>query len=111
VPKCKRETVRAEVHARSEINKLLAAAPEGRDRALLSLLYACGPRRDETRLLKTGDLDSERGQLRVRRGKGAKERVLPLPAHRFAALRLYRKGSDPRKGQAFLFAVHRFSWA
>ena len=38
VPKCKRETVRAEVYARSEMTKLLAAAPAGRDRALLSLL-------------------------------------------------------------------------
>jgi len=94
---CKRETVRAEVYARSEITKLLAAAPEGRDRALLSLLYACGMRRDEARLLKTGDLDNERGQLRVRRGKGAKERVLPLPAHRFAALRLYWKNERARR--------------
>lgn len=91
LPRCKRETVRAEVYAPSEIAKLLAAAPEGRNRALLSLLYACGLRRDEARLLKTDDLDSERGQLRVRRGKGAKERVLPLPVHQFAALRLYWK--------------------
>lgn len=89
VPKCKRDTVRAEVYARSEIARLIAAAEPGRDHALLSLIYACGLRRDEARLLKTSDLDAERGEIRVRRGKGAKERVIPLPAHQFALLREY----------------------
>jgi len=91
VPKCKRDTVRAEVYARTEIARLLAATEPGRDHALLSLLYACGLRRDEARLLKTSDLDRARGELRVRRGKGAKERVVPVPAHLFATLSAYWK--------------------
>lgn len=91
VPKCKRETVRAQVYARSEIARLLAAAEPGRDHALLSLVYACGLRREEARLLKTSDLDRARGEVRVRRGKGAKERVIPLPAHLFAMLGAYWK--------------------
>jgi site-specific recombinase XerD len=91
LPRCRRETRRAEVYAPSELAALLRAAAPGRDRMLLSVIYACGLRRDEARLLQTGDLDGPRGQLRVRRGKGAKERVLPLPAHLLAALRAYWK--------------------
>lgn len=89
IPRCRRETRRAEVYAVSEIKALLAAATTGRDRMLLSVLYACGLRRDEARLLQTGDLDAPRSQLRVRRGKGAKERVLPLTVELLTDLRSY----------------------
>ena len=89
IPRCKRASTRAEVYAPSEIAAILRAAPAGRDRMLLTLIYSCGLRRDESRLLQTGDLDGPRGQLRVRRGKGGKPRVLPLPAARLAELRAY----------------------
>ncbi len=100
IPRCRRETRRAEVYAMSEIEALLAAANPGRDRMLLSVLYACGLRRDEARLLQTGDLDAPRSQLRVRRGKGAKERVLPLTVGLLADLRTYwRRERAGRPGQ------------
>jgi integrase/recombinase XerD len=44
----------------------------------LMTVYACGLRISETRDLKTSDIDRARMQLRVRNGKGAKGRVLPL---------------------------------
>jgi len=91
VPHCKRATTRAEVYALTEITALLAAAPEGRDRAFLTTVYACGLRLDEALHLQTGDLDVARAQLRVRRGKGAKERVLPLPMSLLEQLRAYWK--------------------
>lgn len=87
VPRGKRATTRAEVYAPAEIAALLAAAPEYRDRVFLTIVYACGLRLDEARHLQTGDVDAARGQLRVRRGKGAKERVLPLPVSLLEQLR------------------------
>lgn len=89
VPKCKRDVTRAEVYAQSELAAILRAATPGRDRMLLTLIYACGLRRDEARLLQTGDIDAPREQLHVRRGKGGKPRVLPLPAPRLEQLRAY----------------------
>lgn len=89
VPHCKRATTRAEVYALSEIAALLAAAPAGRDRAFLTMIYACGLRLDEALHLQTADLDVPRMQLRVRRGKGAKERVLPLAIQLLELLRAY----------------------
>ena len=44
----------------------------------LMTVYACGLRLAEARHLKTTDIDRARMQLRVRKGKGGKERVLPL---------------------------------
>jgi integrase/recombinase XerD len=111
VPHCRRATTRAEVYALSEIAALLAAAPVGRDRAFLSTVYACGLRLDEARHLQTADLDVARAQLRVRRGKGCKERVLPLPASLLELLRDYwrrqrrhRPDYFPGEKNAWLFA-------
>jgi integrase/recombinase XerD len=118
VPRGKRATTRAEVYAPSEIVALLAAAPAGRDRTFLTTVYACGLRLDEARHLQTADLDAARLQLRVRRGKGAKERVLPLPISLLAQLRAWwrtervqRAGYFPGERNAWLFQGQRIGRA
>jgi integrase/recombinase XerD len=78
VPHIKYATRRAEVYARSELKAILSAPSQPRDRAFLMTVYACGLRISEAKDLKTSDIDRPRMQLRVRKGKGAKERVLPL---------------------------------
>lgn len=49
-----------------------------RDRALLETLYSTGMRRLELANLKLYDLDTERGTLMIRQGKGKKDRVIPI---------------------------------
>src|SRR3984893_3642730 len=78
VPHMKRATHRAEVYARSEVEAILTAPRQPRDRALLMTVYGCGLRISEATQLKISDIDRPRMQLRVRNGKGAKGRVLPL---------------------------------
>jgi site-specific recombinase XerD len=78
VPRLKHPTRRAEVYARSEVEAILSVPSQPRDRAFLMTVYACGLRVCEARDLKISDIDRARMQLRVRKGKGAKERVLPL---------------------------------
>jgi integrase/recombinase XerD len=78
VPHMKHPIRRAEVYARSELEAILSAPSQPRDRAFLMTIYACGLRISEARDLKTSDIDRARMQLRVRNGKGAKGRVLPL---------------------------------
>jgi integrase/recombinase XerD len=78
VPHMKRATHRAEVYARSEVEAILTAPRQPRDRVLLMTVYGCGLRISEATQLKTTDIDRARMQLRVRDGKGAKGRVLPL---------------------------------
>src|ERR1700732_3720524 len=80
---------RAEVYARSELEAILSAPSQPRDRAFLMTVYACGLRISEARELKISDIDRPRMQLRVRKGKGAKERVLPLSKRLLEELRNY----------------------
>ena len=53
-----------------------------RDRAILEVLYSTGMRRLEIINLKLYDLDTERGTILIRQGKGKKR---PLRAHRRAS--------------------------
>jgi integrase/recombinase XerD len=54
-----------------------AKATALRDRAILELLYAGGLRVSEVTALSTGDLALDAGRVQVR-GKGDKERIVPL---------------------------------
>jgi integrase/recombinase XerD len=72
---------RPQVLSRGEVERLLAVPAGGapaalRDRALLELLYACGLRASEV-ALRLGDVDLDGRVLRAR-GKGARERVVPI---------------------------------
>ena len=49
-----------------------------RDRAILETLYSTGIRRREATELSLFDVDPERGTLKVRQGKGNKDRMVPL---------------------------------
>jgi integrase/recombinase XerD len=97
VPRMKRNTRRAEVYARSEIEAILTTPSQPRDRAFLMTVYAAGLRLSEATQLQTKDLDRARMQLRVRMGKGAKERVLPLSQRLLQELEDYWRAQ--RKGR------------
>ena len=49
-----------------------------RDRAMLSIYYGCGLRRNEGVNLNISDINFERSTLHVRKGKGNKERIVPI---------------------------------
>jgi integrase/recombinase XerD len=84
---------------RGEITKLLGE-PRGteplalRDRALLELMYACGLRASEATGMELGDIDLDEGVLRAR-GKGAKERIVPVGASAIEATRAYLQRGRP----------------
>jgi len=83
----------------AEVQKLLAA-PQGaeptalRDRALLEVMYACGLRASEVIGLEMTDVDLHEGFVRAR-GKGSKERLVPLGRQAIAAIRAYLRGGRP----------------
>src|SRR6202048_906160 len=56
VPHMKRAPPRAEVYARSEVEAILTAPQQPRDRALLMTVYGCGLRISEATQLKTSDI-------------------------------------------------------
>ncbi|GJG85352.1 tyrosine recombinase XerC [Gemmatimonadetes bacterium T265] len=59
-----------------------------RDLAMIELLYSAGLRVSELQGVNTGDLDLVAGQVKVR-GKGRKERIVPVGTKAVRALRQY----------------------
>ena len=88
-----------QVLSRDEVGSLLGA-PHGtsptalRDRALLEVLYACGLRASEAVGLVLEDIDLDEEFLRAR-GKGSKERLVPIGSAAIAALRAYLTRGRP----------------
>lgn len=74
---------------KEEVSRLFEAAQSGRERAVLHLFYSCGLRRSEGEALNTGDMHYKEQLLYVRSGKGARRRVVPMPAAVAAALETY----------------------
>jgi len=67
-----------------------------RDRAILEVLYSTGIRRSELIRLRLYDVDSERGVVLVRQGKGRKDRVIPIGERAIAFTDRYIAEVRPR---------------
>jgi len=77
-----------------------------RDRAIFELLYGCGVRVSELAGIDLGDIDRSERWLRVR-GKGRKERQVPMPGKAAEALERYLSERPVVRDQSALFLNHR----
>ena len=122
-----------------EVARLIAAAPNAKYQAALSVAYGAGLRASEVCALKVTDIDSERMTLRVEQGKGRKDgehwitcrRGFFLPvrvlsrlfrrrflealqqAHRDGRLQFFGEHAPPADTQAFtqwLAPLHQCEW-
>ena len=97
-----------------EVERLLSQPDQGafmglRDKAMLELLYATGLRVSELVLLKTKDINLEDGFL-ICRGKGGKERIVPLGNSAVKALQKYLEKARPKllkRENDYLFLTYR----
>jgi len=80
----------------SEIERLIAATHVLRYRVFILVTYSMGLRLDEALTLQVGDIYAERKLVHIRRGKGHKDRLIPLPDLTLHALRvLWSKHRHP----------------
>lgn len=72
-----------------EVLTILGRVRLPRYRVCLSTIYSCGLRLQEGRHVGVQEIDSGRGMLHVRHGKGGKDRYVPLPERTVELLREY----------------------
>lgn len=88
---------------------LAPRAPEWlplRDAAILELFYSCGLRISELLSLDVRDVDFVGESVRVR-GKGAKQRLVPVGGPALAAVQRYRQAAGVTQGPLFLSRLRR----
>ena len=73
----------------SEIERLITHTKKLRYQVYLLTVYSMGLRLQEALSLQVSDIDAERQLVHIRRGKGAKDRMVPLPELTLKALRAY----------------------
>ena len=98
IPMAKVPKTLPRVLSRDEVSRLFAATPNPRARTLLMLTYATGLRVSEVCALQLADIESapDRMCIKVRQGKGAKDRYTMLSPQLLATLRDYWLQYRPR---------------
>jgi site-specific recombinase XerD len=95
IPFGKRPKTLPVVLSDQEASQLLQCTHHLKHRTVLLVCYAAGLRLAEATHLKVADIDGQRGQIRVRCGKGSKERRVPVSPRLLEALREYWKAHRP----------------
>ena len=85
----KRERTLPCILSKEEVFRILDHVTTFHNYTFLSTVYACGLRISEALGLQVSDVDSQRMMIHVHRGKGAKDRYVPLPHETLSLLRRY----------------------
>ena len=89
--KSQREQRLPQIPSTETIRKVLSCVKTLHNFVFFSTVYACGLRLQEALYLQVSDIDSQRMMLHIHRGKGAKDRYVPLPQQTLQLLRRYWK--------------------
>ena len=95
IPAAREPSKLPEILTREELTRLFSLTRRPKHRTLLLTAYAAGLRVSEVVALQVRDLDGERGVIRVRQGKGARDRMTLLSPRLLAALREYWRHERP----------------
>lgn len=95
LPSIKHETRLPVVLSFNEMMQLLSVRMIEKHRILISLLYECGMRCKEVRMLEVRDLDFDRKTILIRNGKGNRERIVPMGKSLKNQLRKYIQKNKP----------------
>ncbi|MBT8395462.1 MAG: tyrosine-type recombinase/integrase, partial [Gemmatimonadetes bacterium] len=95
IPRPRRGRHLPNVLAREEVRRLLSELRNPKHRAVALVLYSSGLRVGEALRLRVQDIDSERGLIHVRDGKGRKDRVVMLAQVTLDELRNYARVERP----------------
>jgi len=110
IPRPRRERSLPSVLSQQEIKVLIEAGSTFKHQVFMILLYATGLRLSEALQLELPHIDGHRGQIRVVKGKGAKDRYVALPPALLNLLRSYYRQYRP-EGYLFNGKYKASQWA
>jgi site-specific recombinase XerD len=95
IPAMKKSHTLPEVLSKSECRELFKAPKSFKHRFLLAFTYSTGMRLGELRFVKISDIDIDRMQVRIRLGKGKKDRYVVLSQYIKTKLPYYLETYQP----------------
>jgi len=96
IPYPRREDKLPVVLSPAEVAAVFEATHNLKHRTILMTIYAAGLRVSEVTHLRLSDIDSQRQVIRIRQGKGHKDRQVMLSPKLLEALRIYWKSYRPK---------------
>ena len=95
IPRMKQAKKLPLVLSTGEVSRLLVVLENVKHRTILTVISSAGLRLSELCQLKVSDIDSDRMQIRVRQGKGMKDRYTLLAKSTLPLLRVYWQAYRP----------------
>ena len=95
IPVMKKSHTLPEVLSKSECKELFKSPKSFKHRFLLAFAYSTGMRLNELRFVKISDIDLDRMKVRIRQGKGKKDRYVILSQYIKTKLPAYLESSKP----------------
>jgi len=97
IPVMKKSHTLPEVLSKGECKELFKAPKSFKQRFLLAFAYSSGMRLSELRFVKISDIDVDRMKIRVRQGKGKKDRYVVLSQYIKTKLPSYLESYKPER--------------
>ena len=96
LPRPRKERQLPEIISKEDVQSLIEGCSANiKHQTILITLYATGMRVGELTRLRAEDILSDRMQIRIRRGKGAKDRYINIPPVLIDVLRTYYRATQP----------------
>jgi site-specific recombinase XerD len=96
LPRPMKEKKLPSILSKEDVIKIIEATPTFKQQVLLTFIYVTGARLNEAIGVKIEDIDSNRMQVRINKGKGAKDRFILIPQELIELLREYFKKYKPK---------------
>lgn len=97
IPRPRKERSLPPVLSQHEVQRLIEHGANYKHQVFMTLLYGTGLRLSEALNLRLEDIDGQRLQIRVVKGKGAKDRYVAIPSCLLELLRSYYRMYRPSK--------------
>lgn len=110
LPRPRKERALPAILSTEEVGRLISHGRTLKHQAFMALLYSTGLRLSEALCLRIADVDGNRQQLRVVKGKGAKGRYVSFPPCLLGVLRSYYRAYKP-EGYLFNGKYRGSRWA